>query len=120
MARLRRRTVLAGTLSTTFGVRYVHAQGDWPKGPIKFIVPIPPGGSTDPVARIIQAKLVENTGWNIIVDNKPGGAGVVGASIAAKSPPDGQTWLVVFDSHILLPAFTTGHMPYSDSELLNV
>ena len=40
-------------------------------------MPFPPGGSTDPVARIIQAKLTETTGWNIIVDNKPGGAGVV-------------------------------------------
>ena len=36
--------------------------GDWPKGPIKIIVPFPPGGSTDPVARIIQAKLIETTG----------------------------------------------------------
>ena len=50
-----------------------HAQGtDWPKGPIKFVVPFPPGGSTDPVARLIQARLAETVGWNIIVDNKPG------------------------------------------------
>ena len=54
-------------------------------------MPFPPGGSTDPVARIIQAKLTETTGWNIIVDNKPGGAGVVGVLIVAKAPPDGQT-----------------------------
>ena len=57
------------------------------------------------MARIIQAKLVDQTGWQVIVDNKPGGASVVGASIAAKSPPDGQTWMVTFDSHILNPAF---------------
>src|SRR5215468_8824655 len=126
MSLYNRRSLLMGSVAATLGApAIVRSQtmdkaGDWPKGPIKFIVPFPPGGSTDPVARIIQAKLVENTGWNIIVDNKPGGAGVVGASIAAKSPPDGQTCLVVFDSHILLPAFTTGHMPYSDSELLNV
>ena len=82
-------------------------------------MPFPPGGSTDPVARIIQAKLIENTGWNIIVDNKPGGTGVVGAAIAAKSPPDGQTWMVTFDSHILNPAFAPS-LPYKDSELFNV
>jgi len=120
MITLRRRSVLVGSAVATFAApAIVKAQGDWPKGPIKFIVPFPPGGSTDPVARIIQAKLVENTGWNIIVDNKPGGAGVVGAASAAKSPPDGQTWLVVFDSHILLGAFTP-NLPYKDSELLNV
>jgi tripartite-type tricarboxylate transporter receptor subunit TctC len=120
MITLRRRSVLVGSAVATFAApAIVKAQGDWPKGPIKFIVPFPPGGSTDPVARIIQAKLVENTGWNIIVDNKPGGAGVVGAASAAKSPPDGQTWLVVFDSHILLGAFTP-NLPYKDSELFNV
>src|SRR5215468_7312614 len=118
MARLRRRTVLAGTLSTTFGVRYVHAQGDWPKGPIKIIVPFPPGGSTDPVARIIQAKLIETPGWNILIDNKPGGTGAVGP-VAAKSPPDGQTWMITFDSHILNPAFAS-NLPYKDSDLFNV
>jgi tripartite-type tricarboxylate transporter receptor subunit TctC len=116
----RRRTLLAGAAVATLSApAYVRAQPDWPKGPIKIIVPFPPGGSTDPVARIIQAKLIENTGWNIIVDNKPGGTGAVGSAIAAKSPPDGQTWMLTFDSHILNPAFASG-LPYKDSELLNV
>jgi tripartite-type tricarboxylate transporter receptor subunit TctC len=97
----------------------VSAQADWPKGPIKFIVPFPPGGSTDPVARIIQAKLIELNGWNIVVDNKPGGTGVVGAAVAAKSPPDGNTWLIVFDSHILNSLWTP-NLPYKDSELTPV
>jgi tripartite-type tricarboxylate transporter receptor subunit TctC len=96
------------------------AQGsDWPKGPIRIIVPFPPGGTTDPLARIIQAKLMENTGWQIVVDNKPGAAGAIGAAIAAKSPHDGQTWMVTFDSHILSPAFTP-NLPYKDTELFNV
>src|SRR5689334_4732443 len=86
---------------------------------MKIVVPFPPGGSTDPVARIIQAKLIDQTGWNIIVDNKPGGTGVVGAAVAAKSAPDGQTWMVTFDSHILNPAFAP-NLPYKDSELFNV
>jgi tripartite-type tricarboxylate transporter receptor subunit TctC len=66
-----------------------------------------------------SAKLVDQTGWQVIVDNKPGGASVVGASIAAKSPPDGQTWMVTFDSHILSPAFTP-NLTYKDADLLNV
>ncbi len=125
MTVLRRRAVLAGAAAATLGApAIVNAQNlaqgsDWPKGPIKIIVPFPPGGSTDPVARIIQAKLTDNTGWQVVVDNKPGGASVVGANIAAKSPPDGQTWMVTFDSHILNPAFAP-NLPYKDSDLVNV
>jgi tripartite-type tricarboxylate transporter receptor subunit TctC len=120
MSILRRRAVLAGTVATTVAApAIVKAQADWPKSPIKFIVPFPPGGSTDPIARIIQAKLIELNGWNIVVDNKPGGTGVVGAAIAAKSPPDGNTWLIVFDSHILNPLWTP-NLPYKDSELTPV
>ena len=122
MSALHRRSLLAGGVAATFGApAIVRAQnvGDWPKGPIKIIVPFPPGGSTDPVARIIQAKLIETTGWNIIVDNKPGGTGAVGSAVAAKSAPDGQTWMITFDSHILNPAFAPS-LPYKDSELANV
>ena len=119
MTVLRRRTVLLATAAMVGTAAAARAQSDWPKGPIKIIVPFPPGGSTDPVARIIQAKLIENTGWNVIVDNKPGGTGAVGSAIAAKSPPDGQTWMITFDSHILNPAFASG-LPYKDSDLLNV
>jgi tripartite-type tricarboxylate transporter receptor subunit TctC len=119
MVVLRRRAMLAATVGTTLAVPgIVNAQADWPKGPIKFIVPFPPGGGTDPIARIIAAKLIDTTGWQIMVENKPGAAGVVGATVAAKSPPDGQTWMVTFDSHILSPGFNT--LPYKDSDLFNV
>jgi tripartite-type tricarboxylate transporter receptor subunit TctC len=118
---LRRRSVLAGTTALLAAPAIVRADtlGEWPKGPMKIVVPFPPGGSTDPVARIIQAKLIDQTGWNIIIENKPGGTGVVGAAIAAKSAPDGQTWMVTFDSHILNPAFTP-NLTYKDSDLFNV
>ena len=119
MAVLRRRAVVAGTLGATFWVRSVDAQAEWPRGPIKFIVPFPPGGGTDPIARIIAAKLGDNTGWQIVVENKPGAAGVIGATAAAKAAPDGQTWMVTFDSHILSPAFTP-NLTYRDSDLFNV
>ena len=122
MNNMRRRALLAGvTAATVSAPAILRAQnvGDWPKGPIKIVVPFPPGGSTDPVARIIQAKLTEQTGWNVIVENKPGGASAVGANVAAKSAPDGQTWMVTFDSHILNHAFAA-NLPYKDSDLLNV
>jgi len=121
MTTLNRRSVLVGTAGALAAPAIVRAEGaaDWPKGQIKIIVPFPPGGSTDPVARIIQAKLIELTGWNIIIDNKPGGTGAVGSAIAAKSAPDGQTWMLTFDSHILNPAFAPS-LPYKDSDLVNV
>ncbi|MGH8430129.1 MAG: Bug family tripartite tricarboxylate transporter substrate binding protein [Solimonas sp.] len=121
MSVLRRRAVLAGSVGASLGVPgIVKAQSpDWPKGPIKFVVPFPPGGSTDPIARLIQAKLADLNGWNVMVDNKPGGSGVIGASIVAKAPPDGNTWLIAFDNHILNTIWTP-NVPYKDSELLPV
>ncbi len=118
MSMLNRRSLIAGLVAAP-AVARAQGAADWPKGQIKIIVPFPPGGSTDPVARIIQAKLIELTGWNIIIDNKPGGTGAVGSAIAAKSAPDGQTWMITFDSHILNPAFAP-NLPYKDSDLLNV
>ncbi len=120
MTVVRRRSLLAGTAAAILAApALARAEGEWPKGPIKIIVPFPPGGSADPVARILQAKLIELAGWHIIVENKPGGTGVVGAAVVAKSPPDGQTWMLTFDSHILNPAFAAG-LPYKDSDLFNV
>jgi tripartite-type tricarboxylate transporter receptor subunit TctC len=126
MPLLRRRAVVAGSvLASAFGpssslrAQNVAQTAEWPKGPIRVVVPFPPGGTTDPVARLIAAKVSENTGWQTVIDNKPGAAGAIGAAIAAKAPPDGQTWMVTFDSHILSPAFTP-NLPYKDSELLNV
>jgi tripartite-type tricarboxylate transporter receptor subunit TctC len=119
--KLHRRTLLPLLVAPTPILSYgARAQGsDWPKGPIRVVVPFPPGGTTDPVARLLAAKVSDNTGWQTVIDNKPGAAGAIGAAIAAKAPPDGMTWMITFDSHILSPAFTP-NLPYKDSELLNV
>ena len=119
MTVLRRRSVLAGATATIAAPTIVQAQAEWPKGPIRVVVPFPPGGTTDPVARLLAAKVSDNTGWQTVIDNKPGAAGAIGAAIAAKAPPDGLTWMVTFDSHILSPAFTP-NLAYKDSELFNV
>jgi len=117
---MRRRILLAGATAALAAPTLVRAQGgDWPKGPIRVVVPFPPGGTTDPVARLLAAKVSDNTGWATVIDNKPGAAGAIGAAIAAKAPPDGQTWMITFDSHILSPAFTP-NLPYNDSELFGV
>jgi hypothetical protein len=76
---------------------------DWPNKPVKFIVPFPPGGSVDPLARLVGARLSAALGQQFIVDNRPGGSGSIGAAAAAKANPDGYTFLFVFDTHAVNP-----------------
>ena len=69
------------------------SQGAFPEHPLRLIVPFPPGGSTDIVARVVAAKMGEGMGKAVIVDNKPGAAGNLGTAEAAKAAPDGYTML---------------------------
>jgi tripartite-type tricarboxylate transporter receptor subunit TctC len=77
---------------------------DWPSKPVKFVVPFPPGGSVDPLARLLGAKLGDALKQQFIVENKPGASGSIGTAFAAKSPPDGYTFVFVFDTHAVNPA----------------
>jgi tripartite-type tricarboxylate transporter receptor subunit TctC len=68
------------------------------------VVPFPPGGSTDALARLLQPGLEHKLGQTMIIENKAGAAGSLGAAQVAKATPDGSTWLVTFDSHAVIPA----------------
>ena len=68
------------------------------------VVPFPPGGSTDALARLLQSHLQTKLGRVVLVENKSGAAGSLGAAQVAKSPPDGSSFLVTFDSHAVIPA----------------
>ena len=82
----------------------VLAQG-WPsKQPIKLIAVFPPGGSVDQVARILAVPLQQQLGQAVIVDNKGGASGSIGAAFVAAAPPDGYTFAVVFDTHGVNPS----------------
>jgi tripartite-type tricarboxylate transporter receptor subunit TctC len=63
------------------------------------VVPFPPGGTVDPLARLMAVKLGESLGGQFIVDNRPGAGGSIGTAQVAKAPPDGYTFVFVFDSH---------------------
>jgi len=78
-------------------------KADWPTRPVRFIVPFPPGGSVDPLARQVGGRLDAALGQRFVVDNRPGGSGSIGAGIAAKAAADGYTWLFVFDTHAVNP-----------------
>ncbi|MCS6856032.1 MAG: tripartite tricarboxylate transporter substrate-binding protein, partial [Elioraea sp.] len=80
------------------------AAQDWPAKPVRFIVPFPPGGSVDPLARLAGAKLTESLKQQFVVENRPGAGGSIGTAAAAKAAPDGYTFLFVFDSHAINPS----------------
>ncbi|MCC7082990.1 MAG: tripartite tricarboxylate transporter substrate binding protein [Burkholderiales bacterium] len=73
------------------GAVHVAAQQNYPARPIRFIIPFPPGGSTDPMGRFVAAKLTERLGQQVIVDNRPGGNTVIGMELGARATPDGYT-----------------------------
>src|SRR5258708_20668304 len=76
---------------------------DWPARSVRFIVPYPPGGGTDVIARIVQHSLSEALGQTIVIENRGGAGGAVGTEAAAKSAPDGYTFLFTLSSHTINP-----------------
>ena len=76
---------------------------DYPTKPVRFIVPYPPGGGTDVIARIVQARWAEGLGQPIVIENRGGAGGAVGTEVAAKSAPDGYTFLFTLSSHTINP-----------------
>lgn len=76
---------------------------DWPNKPVRFIVPYPPGGGTDVIARIVQPRLSEALGQTIVIENRGGAGGAVGTEAAAKAAPDGYTFLFTLSSHTINP-----------------
>ena len=103
MTRLTRRTLLIGAAAPLIAAPLVARAQIWPSGPIRIVVPFPPGGSTDALARVVQTGLQQRLGVNIIIENKPGASGAAGTTVVAKSPADGNTWLFVFDTHSVNP-----------------
>jgi len=100
--RLRRQLLLASAaLSLTLSA---WSQGAYPDKPIKFVVPYPPGGGTDVIARIVQAKFQQVLGQPILIDNRGGGGGSLGTEVVARSPSDGYTVLFTLSSHTINPA----------------
>ncbi|TSH96455.1 tripartite tricarboxylate transporter substrate binding protein [Verticiella sediminum] len=68
-----------------------RAQAEYPRQPIRLVVPAPAGGGTDHMARVIGNAIAANTRWTVVVENKPGASGIIGMEAAAKAKPDGYT-----------------------------
>jgi tripartite-type tricarboxylate transporter receptor subunit TctC len=84
----------------------------FPSGTIKLIVPVPAGGVTDTMARIVAQRLSEAWGQSVVVDNRPGGNYAVGAQAVARSPADGLTLLVAPDSTVTANPHLISKLPY--------
>jgi tripartite-type tricarboxylate transporter receptor subunit TctC len=105
-------TVLIAT-SSLLGVSAAHAQTApaWPSKPITLVVTYPPGGGADTMARLLAPKLGEALGQSVIVENKPGASGQIGAAAVAKATPDGHTLMLDASSFAVNPALYA-KLPY--------
>jgi tripartite-type tricarboxylate transporter receptor subunit TctC len=105
------RIAAAGLLAAIIAIPHAaHAQ-DYPSRAIRIIVPFPPGGLNDNVARIVGPFLSQKLGQPVIVENKSGASGIIGTDAVAKAAPDGYTLAVVASSHTVVPA-TNANMPF--------
>jgi tripartite-type tricarboxylate transporter receptor subunit TctC len=113
-----RRAAILGALSSLLPGS-LHAQAAWPTRPIRLIVPYGPGGSADQVARLYAERLSASLGQQVIVEDKPGASGGVGAQMVATSAPDGYTLLL---SPTAVMAITPGvrKVPYNPDDLVPV
>ncbi|MBK8738050.1 MAG: tripartite tricarboxylate transporter substrate binding protein [Betaproteobacteria bacterium] len=97
--------ILLGAAVQAFGQAY-------PARPIRLVVPFPPGGAVDFYARVVQQPLSEALGQQLVIDNKAGASGMVGAEIVAKSPPDGYTLLLGNIASLAINVGLYPKMPY--------
>jgi tripartite-type tricarboxylate transporter receptor subunit TctC len=97
--------------ASILGIGVAFAQ-PYPAKPIKFVVPFAPGGATDLIARAVGQKLTESMGQQVIVENRTGASGMIGADVVAKSPPDGYTLLMASTAEIAINPSLYAQMSY--------
>jgi tripartite-type tricarboxylate transporter receptor subunit TctC len=103
--------VFSAVMLTVGMLGSVQAQ-NYPNGPIRLIVPFPPGGGTDTVSRIVGQELAKSTGWNIVVENKPGANGTIGVSEVARAKPDGQMIVMSQSDNMVIAPLVQKSMPF--------
>ena len=93
------------------GFSSAGAAQTYPVKPVRMIVPFVAGGNTDIIARVVSAEMTKNLGQQIVIENRGGAGSVIGTELAAKSPPDGYTLLMVSAAHVINPAMVK-KLPY--------
>ncbi|WP_086479604.1 Bug family tripartite tricarboxylate transporter substrate binding protein [Oceanospirillum sanctuarii] len=111
-----KKALAAGLVAAIALISHVALAEDFPSKPLRIIVPFNPGGGVDTVARIIADNLRENLGAEIIVENKPGGSGMIGANAVVKAAPDGYTVLLGSAGEAAINEFVYKKIQYSPTE----
>ena len=111
----RRLLALATGCLATLTTTGAFAQA-WPAKPIRLVVPVPPGGGTDIIARETSQRVAAATGWTFVIDNKPGAGGNLGVDAAAKSPADGYTIVIGQTSNLAINPTLYARMPYDSQK----
>jgi tripartite-type tricarboxylate transporter receptor subunit TctC len=112
MSRAARVIMLALLLASAWSVAEADDAQQYPNRTIRMIVPFPPGGPADTIARIVGQKMAEHWGQPVIVENRAGGNTAIGAVLVAKSPPDGYTLLVAMDVTMVMNPLVMKNLPY--------
>src|SRR5688572_22160845 len=102
---------LIGAVALTLTAASAQAQS-WPTRTVKLIVPFSAGGAADVVTRIVAAKVQENVGQTFIIENKTGASGKIGMEAAAKSPPDGYTYVIGSPGTLAINPNVFATLPY--------
>ena len=104
--------VLLGVAAIAAPSASAWAQAAYPAKPIRLIVPFPPGGGTDMIARAVAQKMADQNKWNVIVDNRPGAGGNLGVDAASKADPDGYTLVMGQTSNLAINPTLYKKLPY--------
>ena len=94
-------------------MRPSRAQEQWPNRAVRMISSSPPAGASDILTRTVSQELLQQLGQSFVVENRPGGGGIIGADLVAKSPPDGYTWLTTAVASQAINATLMPHQPYN-------
>jgi len=114
MVFIRKFTICLAFIACALSNIHAHAQSasSYPSRPITVIVPFPPGGPTDSYARLVALKMQERWGQPVVVENNPGGTGILGNNLVIKAPPNGYTLLFTSNSAHLISALLKNPKPY--------
>jgi tripartite-type tricarboxylate transporter receptor subunit TctC len=107
-------------LAAALLIGHAHAQDAYPSRPLRFILPVPPGGGTDLLGRLIAERLSASLGQPVVTENRGGAGGNVGAEAAAHAAPDGYTLLMVSGDFAAIHPFVYSKLPYRPEDLVPI
>ena len=116
---LQRRQILKGSGAALLALPLMAGAQAWPARPIRLVVPFPPGGLVDTMARLIGPRLAQELGQPVVIDNKPGAGGNLGAAEVARATPDGYTLLMASPPLTISPALYAT-LPYRPEQIVPI